>query len=92
MEIKHIEDEHGELHSVAQGQLVLARDVECESIHGMTGQVYEIGTLMAGAWVKDHVRTVRADGSVVERFLASTDEGQTWYRQRAYEAIETRYL
>lgn len=92
MKIEHHEDENGVLHSVAQGQLVLARDVEVESIHGVTGRAYETGTLAAGTWVKDHRRTEHADGSVTERFLASTDDGATWYEQRAYERIETRYL
>mgnify|MGYP006314888535 FL=1 len=51
------------------------------SIHGTTGQDINTGHLPADALVKD-ARQTGTHGQNV-RFTASTDEGKSWYDQRA---------
>jgi hypothetical protein len=78
--------------AVVQGQLVLVHDVDgVESIHGITGQAYEVGTLTAGTWIRKHVRSTDGYGGLIDRFQASTDGGVTWYDQRSRSPIEARY-
>lgn len=66
----------------------LARDVWCEGIHGVTGQVTEEGTLAAGALVREMESEETEDGLSTE-FEASTDGGRTWFRQRTLGRVDT---
>lgn len=63
----------------------LAADWACQSVHGVTGQVYEVGTLEAGALVRNE----RAVEGIWE-LEASTDGGEHWFTQRGTTAPFTR--
>ena len=68
----------------------LSRDLFCEEIHGSTGQVLNEGFLEAGAlviWTSDPLADDFPE-ECARDFLASTDGGRTWYRQRTWESVE----
>jgi hypothetical protein len=63
----------------------LTKNAITTTIHGVTGQEIEEGTLEAGALAR---RIVTRQGTECEitRFETSTDGGKSWYLQETYEA------
>lgn len=92
MKIAHTEDGT----SIITGQLVLTNDTHATGIHGITGQETESGDLAAGTLVCNVREGVYCDAfgnsGIVTRYDASTDGGETWFAQKTYGRVETRYL
>jgi hypothetical protein len=60
----------------------LQKDIDTTSIHGITGQGYETGTIRAGALVRN-IRDHKDFDGATYRFEASTDGGEHWYTQQS---------
>ncbi len=61
----------------------LIKPIEAISIHGITGQGYEVGTLEVGTDIKNVEKHEVQEGEFTWTFQASTD-GKNWYRQRSH--------
>lgn len=66
----------------------LVQDLYAIGIHGQTGQETEEGTLAAGALIRD-VTSGEGWAGTEYQFLASTDGGRLWYRQKSYSRPKT---
>lgn len=72
---------------------VLIKRLPCDSVHGVTGQVYETGTLPVGTFIRNIKQNVLLGCSHFRtgeyEFLASSDGGETWYTNRSMEKPQT---